>query len=494
MSRIRMVAAASLLLPTLAASAGQSVLVLDASGSMWGRLDGRTKIELAREAVDGMLQSWPQDETLGLVVYGHRRKGDCTDIETLLAPDNADRDALQAQVRQLTPKGMTPITASVRAAAQALKFTEQKATVILVSDGEETCNADPCALGAELEDLGVDFTANVIGFDLPEGRAREQLQCLARSTGGRYLEARDAAELSEALGEVAAAPTPTPAPTVASAAIDAPAEVEAASRLEFGAKGPVGPRHWIGFAAAGAPDADYISGHYTRPLAAEGQVTLDVPGTPGDYEIRYVLDEGTRVAARHAIKVVPPATTVDGPATVMAGDRVQLTASGPVGDTHWIGFAPAGESAGAYITGSYIRPQGTQTIAMVNTPKTPGSYEYRYVLYESQEIAARKPVTVTEASAELEGPATSAPSTPVEIAFRGPRGEGNWIGFIPVGGDGGEYVGWSYVPDQGDSLTIEAPAETGAFELAYVVDSRVIARRRIEIAPLPGAPSTETAP
>ena len=108
MSRIRRVAAASLLLPTLAASAGQSVLVLDASGSMWGRLDGRTKIELAREAVDGMLQSWPQDETLGLVVYGHRRKGDCTDIETLLAPDNADRDALQAQVRQLTPKGMTP--------------------------------------------------------------------------------------------------------------------------------------------------------------------------------------------------------------------------------------------------------------------------------------------------------------------------------------------------------------------------------------------------
>lgn len=88
-------------------------------------------------------------------------------------------------------------------AAEHLQSSERKATVILVSDGEETCNADPCALGAELEKLGVDFTAHVVGFDLPQGKARAQLQCLAKSTGGRYVEARDAAELNNALGELA---------------------------------------------------------------------------------------------------------------------------------------------------------------------------------------------------------------------------------------------------------------------------------------------------
>ncbi|MES0873904.1 choice-of-anchor U domain-containing protein [Sinimarinibacterium thermocellulolyticum] len=199
-----------------AAGGGQSMLVLDASGSMWGQLEGRTKIELARDAVDAMLQDWPAEQGLGLIAYGHRRKGDCTDIEVLLPAAVRDTAALRAQVQQLTPKGMTPITAAVRLAAEQLKFTEQKATVILVSDGEETCNADPCALGAELEQLGIDFTANVIGFDLPEGKAREQLQCLARNTGGRYLEARDAAGLNAALGEVAA-PTPAPASAVTTA-------------------------------------------------------------------------------------------------------------------------------------------------------------------------------------------------------------------------------------------------------------------------------------
>lgn len=186
----------------------QAILVLDASGSMWGQIDGRPKIEIAREAVVGMLATWPATHGLGLMAYGHRRKGDCADIETLLEPEPVDLSAFQTRVDALVPKGMTPITASVRAAAEALRLREQRATVILISDGEETCNADPCALGAELEQLGVDFTAHVIGFDLPEGPARSQLQCLAESTGGRYLEARDAAALGAALDKIAAEPSP----------------------------------------------------------------------------------------------------------------------------------------------------------------------------------------------------------------------------------------------------------------------------------------------
>ncbi len=188
----------------------QAILVLDASGSMWGQIDGRAKIEIAREAVDGMLADWPASHALGLIAYGHRRKGDCAGIETLIDPAPLDAAAFKSRVDGLVPKGMTPISASVRAAAEVMRYSEQRATVILVSDGEETCNADPCALGAELERLGIDFTAHVIGFDLPEGAARAQLQCLAEGTGGRYLEARDAAGLGEALGRIAAEPSPPP--------------------------------------------------------------------------------------------------------------------------------------------------------------------------------------------------------------------------------------------------------------------------------------------
>jgi hypothetical protein len=202
---------------------GSSMLVLDASGSMWGRIGGKTKVEIAREAVASMLGSWPAQQQLGLMVYGHRRKGDCADIELITAPAALDKAGFQKAVNALQPKGMTPITASVRQAAEQLKFSEQKATVILVSDGEETCQADPCALGKELEQLGVDFTAHVVGFDIDKNpKARAQLQCLAASTGGRYLDAKDAGELNQALREVAQAPVPPAEPPVCGRFVEGP--------------------------------------------------------------------------------------------------------------------------------------------------------------------------------------------------------------------------------------------------------------------------------
>ena len=215
-----LVVAVALLVPAATAQAqsaaprapqgpGQSMLVLDASGSMWGQIAGRAKIEIAREAVGSMLATWPASQQLGLMAYGHRSKGDCADIQMLKAPGTVDKAGFQQAVNALQPKGMTPISASVRMAAEHLKFSERKATVILVSDGEETCHADPCALGKELEKLGVDFTAHVVGFDIDKNpKAKAQLQCLASSTGGRYVDARDANELNQALQKVASSPPP----------------------------------------------------------------------------------------------------------------------------------------------------------------------------------------------------------------------------------------------------------------------------------------------
>ena len=81
--------------------------------------------------------------------------------------------------------GKTPLSAAVKQAAEALKYTEDKATVILITDGLETCEADPCALGKELEQSGVDFTAHVVGFGLTAEEGK-QVACLAENTGGKY--------------------------------------------------------------------------------------------------------------------------------------------------------------------------------------------------------------------------------------------------------------------------------------------------------------------
>lgn len=183
------------------AQTGDTILILDASGSMWGQVEGQTKISAARKAVDSILSKWKSSDRLGLMTYGHRTRGDCRDIELLVPVSAFDPDKIRSAVKALNPKGKTPMADSLRAAAQALRATENKATVILVSDGIETCAPDPCAAAAELKKAGINFTAHVIGFDVSDPVAKGQLQCIARVTGGVYLDASNASGLENALGK-----------------------------------------------------------------------------------------------------------------------------------------------------------------------------------------------------------------------------------------------------------------------------------------------------
>lgn len=176
-----------------------TMIVLDGSGSMWGQIDGTPKIEIARGAIGRMLADWPDDRSLGLMAYGHRREGDCDDIETLLSPAPLDRGAVEAALEAVTPRGKTPVGASVRSAAD---LVGENGAVIVVTDGLENCGADLCALGKELAGSVTGFNAHVIGFDVED--ADGQLSCLAEATGGRYMPAADAASLTGALQKVSA--------------------------------------------------------------------------------------------------------------------------------------------------------------------------------------------------------------------------------------------------------------------------------------------------
>ncbi|MGX9571280.1 vWA domain-containing protein [Mesorhizobium sp. f-mel] len=212
----RSAAAAILLLwmTTLGLAADRVIIVLDASGSMWAQIDGKPRLEIARESLRTVLQSVPADREIGFMAYGHREKGSCEDIELIVPPQAGSADAVSAAADSLKFIGKTPLTSAVKQAAEALKYTEDKATVILITDGLETCEGDPCALGKELEAAGVDFTVDVVGFGLTADEGK-QVACLADNTGGKYIQASDEQALQDALVEtIAAAPAPAlePAP------------------------------------------------------------------------------------------------------------------------------------------------------------------------------------------------------------------------------------------------------------------------------------------
>ena len=179
----------------------QAMIVFDASGSMWGQIEGTPKIQIAKEALSNVVSQWDENTHLGLIAYGHRKKGDCNDIEILIPVGPVDKNGMIATVQKIQPKGKTPISRAIKIAAEELRYTEEKATVILISDGKENCDADPCGTAKALESEGIDFIAHVIGFDVDK-QTGEELRCIANATGGEYFSAKNASSLNDAMGKV----------------------------------------------------------------------------------------------------------------------------------------------------------------------------------------------------------------------------------------------------------------------------------------------------
>ena len=229
-----------------ASAEGRMIIVMDGSGSMWGQIDGRAKLAIARDTVAEVLGSLPADRELGLLAYGHREKGNCGDIELIVPPEKNTSAAILSAVQAMRFLGKTPLTAAVQQAAEALRYTEEEATVVLVTDGLETCEADPCALGTELAQLGLKFTTHVVGFGLTkeEGAA---VACLADNTGGSYIAAASAKDLLGALQATVSAVPQADTAALPKAALTAPDEA------------PIGTEIAVGWSVSDSAELDTIT-------------------------------------------------------------------------------------------------------------------------------------------------------------------------------------------------------------------------------------------
>ncbi len=182
--------------------ASKIIFILDASGSMWGKIGNEEKIVSAKRVLTNAIAGLPDDAEVGLIAYGHRSKSDCNDIETLSTIQPIDKEGLSAKIAALDPKGKTPITDSLRKAIAEVRelHLEETVKIVLVSDGLETCAGDPCKLVREAREAGVKITVHVIGFDTGKLTVA-QLECIAQAGGGLYLNAENGEQLGAALDQ-----------------------------------------------------------------------------------------------------------------------------------------------------------------------------------------------------------------------------------------------------------------------------------------------------
>lgn len=186
----------------------RTLFILDFSNSMSEYLDGQSKADMMLDTMRKLLPSLNPNSFVGLRVYGHRMGFtplDSCKASSLLVPvTTSNAAAIDEALSKTNPKGMTPITYSLKQAVKYdfMGFTGKK-HIILLTDGGENCDESPCKYVMELIKIRKDVTIDVIAFNIKDKDDLAQLQCTSLVTGGKFYTANTAAELAKSLSNSA---------------------------------------------------------------------------------------------------------------------------------------------------------------------------------------------------------------------------------------------------------------------------------------------------
>src|SRR5687767_10639925 len=396
------------------------------------RIRGETKIVIARRAVRELVESLPSNTRLGLVAYSHRRNA-CDDIELLIPPAPLDKAAFIAAVDALKPNGRTPVAASIEFAALALNYTKNKASIILVSDGEETCGGDPCATARKLSERAAGLTIHAVAFDLTARQAKA-FACVASTTKGRFLQANDAATLKDALvvavtESTVAVKAQPPAENLSPATITVPPAVAAGADFPATWTGPNNPGDYLCIVPAGTPDDAYENTSYTRQGSP---LTMTALLEAGRAEVRYIASRSRKVLGRASLVITPVGVTLEA----------------------------ADEASAKYFETSKGSP------VKATTPIQPGDAEIRYISGQGRKVLARRALRIVPAKVMLDAPAEIVAGSPVDVIWTGPNHDDDFIVIIPkTAAD----TAWRrpLATRHGSPTKMTAPIEPGDAEVRY---------------------------
>jgi hypothetical protein len=384
--------------PAFAQSPRSVALVLDASGSMNAKLpDKQTRIDAAKSAVSDLVENMDGRTRLSLRVYGHQsapQKRDCKDTELLARFDSvaSNKAEVIAKTRQIQARGYTPITHSLTLAAQDLAQEEGERIIVLVSDGEANCAADPCVAAKAVAAADAKLAIHTIGFGV-SAAARTQLQCIASVARGRYFDANSATELAAMLAQASAAKAVETKQSSSSIKVAIPSRLvikdtfAGASHLVtaaddgreiFDINGAVGQAEL----APGIYNVQFANGIWRGVEIRPGETTvlelgqLEIKGGPGDLQGYTLLDPetGEIVVKQRMISTLPLMPTR---ISVSSGHLVWRDIEIKAGQTTVLNPARitvSGDKAGTYkVTTADDRPAG-EVSRLFSLPLPPGSY------------------------------------------------------------------------------------------------------------------------
>ncbi|CAM2011298.1 vWA domain-containing protein [Acanthopleuribacter pedis] len=451
-------------------------LILDASGSMWNKFeDGRYRITTAKDVLQQVVNSLPAENAglqVGLRIYGsrvsHKENGACDDTALFVPMSGVDRDQLLKTIRKARALGATPIAKSLTAAAADFSGIQGKKSIILVTDGLESCGGDVEAAVAKLKEAGVDVDLRIIGLDLDD-------QAVAVFSRYATLEnVADAASLSKVL----------------SAAVEEQVTLERKQlpvtvRLTRKGKAVTDAKVML---------VDPVKATQDTFSLSQGRYQLSTP--PGSFDIAVDdVHSGPKVFSGIAVNAdqknefsfeLAPESDASLRVSVkeaVAGSAVTVFYEGaPTGGEPWITIVTPEQSDGAYRDWKYA-PDGKGQVT-IYLPGEVGPMEARLVATQpmgGEIVLARAEVTATKPEISLDVAANLPGGNYFEAFWTGPDNPGDFITIVPAGSAPGAYESYQYTKKGSPSQLLAKP-EAGDYEVRYVSgENKVLASTRVVI-------------
>ncbi len=451
-------------------------LVLDASGSMYNRLDdGRYRIDAAKSVLQRLVTGLPADARLnvGLRVYGARlgalEDGACEDSHLEVPIDGLRRDALLDVLDATVARGATPIVYSLERTLDDLPADGDR-RVVLVTDGLESCGGDLERVAERYRALGIDL--RIVGLDLDDAAS-------ASFAGvAEFTNAEGAIELDSALEEAVGIAGGDA--SVAVEAVVTRSGVPASEGVSITFVDPLnGERVRLERQTAGRYGADLVPGTYTAELVDafaddRTSVVTDLVVAP-DHAGVFTFELAPE--AEVAIEVRP--------AEPMAGTTVTVDfGGGPDDATGLVVLAPAEAGDATRLDLAYVG--GGEGVVALITPDVPGTFEARFLLDLPEGgyrvVGRSAPFATTEPTAGLQVAAQVPAGTTVEVDWQGPGGSGDRIEIHAAGAPASAApLGTARTFTRPAAL--RAPDEPGRYELRYVTggSGTVLASVRFEV-------------
>ncbi len=479
-----------------------NIVVFDASGSMWNKMENSTRIEIAREVMKQFLDGYDTKQPLGVIAYGHRKRGDCDDIEVLVEPSNIDPAVVSKRINALLPKGKTPLAESLRRAGQLIPTTSEDANILLITDGLETCGGDPCAVAKEMIAEGIKVRAHVVGFGLTKAEA-DSLACIAALTGGQMFNPKNGDELLDALKqsvapETVAAPEPEPGP------MEEKTFETTINLRNIGFGLPAGFMKWTATDGSGkVRDLGLHEGSGLKTQLPKGTWTIVAEGPEGRGEgVANVTGPEGRpyidfTAAQVAAEITNSAPLTAG-VNAYISFRIDTPPPGNAQSHFRIGIFPKDDPMTRIIAsgqnryvfaGQKITPG--EYHAAVQMPKEPGRYKLAFIRSGEPRgtVLAEKEIEVVALpELKLEVPERVVAGSVFEPKITSGSGEYDRLTLFATKEDGSRGRQLSSVPYsthvQKNEGLIDAPAEPGKYQLlltARTADSKISPETSVEM-------------